>query len=266
MKHPEANWGIEIRKHIAIRVCYEWEIGGARCLFLAWRSTPPQGDITSMSHIHAGRELFLEEMRDLRVDVSRETRDQLETLVLTLGRWQKAINLIGKATLEDIWTRHILDSAQLSPLIPKKTQTLVDLGSGGGFPGLVVAAMRPSIDITLIEADARKGAFLGEAARRMGLKKQPKIVVSRIETAPPAKADVVTARALAPLGQLLAWAAPHRSDTAICLFHKGKGWQGELTEATKDWDIDAQPFSSVTDRDAVLLRVARFGPKSLRDR
>ena len=218
-----------------------------------------------MSHIHAGRELFLEEMRDLRVDVSRETRDRLEALVLTLGRWQKAINLIGKATLEDVWTRHILDSAQVVPLIPREG-SLLDLGSGGGFPGLVLAALRPELDVTLIESDARKGAFLGEAARRMDLKKPPKVVISRIESAAAVKADVITARALAPLGQLLTWAAPHRSDTAICLFHKGKGWQTELIEAKKDWDIEAQPFSSVTDRDAVLLRVARFSAKGLRDR
>jgi 16S rRNA (guanine527-N7)-methyltransferase len=219
-----------------------------------------------MSHIHAGRELFLEEMQELRVDVSRETRDQLEALVHTLGRWQKAINLVGKATLEDIWIRHILDSAQLLPLVPKGAQHLVDLGSGGGFPGLVMAALRPGLDVTLIESDARKGAFLGEAARRMGLKKQPKVVVSRIEAAPATKADVVTARALAPLGQLLAWAAPHRADTAICLFHKGKGWQAEMNEAMKDWDIEAQPFSSVTDRDSVLLRISQFSAKDLRDR
>jgi 16S rRNA (guanine527-N7)-methyltransferase len=219
-----------------------------------------------VSHIHAGRELFLEEMQELRVDVSRETRDQLEALVHTLGRWQKAINLVGKATLEDIWIRHILDSAQLLPLVPKGAQHLVDLGSGGGFPGLVMAALRPGLDVTLIESDARKGAFLGEAARRMGLKKQPKVVVSRIEAAPATKADVVTARALAPLGQLLAWAAPHRADTAICLFHKGKGWQAEMNEAMKDWDIEAQPFSSVTDRESVLLRISQFSAKDLRDR
>jgi 16S rRNA (guanine527-N7)-methyltransferase len=219
-----------------------------------------------MSHIHAGRELFLEEMQELRVDVSRETRDQLEALVHTLGRWQKAINLVGKATLEDIWVRHILDSAQLVPLIPRQTQHLVDLGSGGGFPGLVLAAMRPDMRVTLIESDARKGAFLGEAGRRMGLKIPPTVVISRIEAAPPAGADVVTARALAPLSQLLVWAAPHRADTAICLFHKGKGWQGEITEAKKDWDLEAQPFASVTDRDAVLLRVSQFSAKGLRGR
>jgi 16S rRNA (guanine527-N7)-methyltransferase len=219
-----------------------------------------------MSHIHAGRELFLEEMRELRVDVSRETRDQLEALVHTLGRWQKAINLVGRATLEDIWVRHILDSAQLAPLIPKQARRLADLGSGGGFPGLVLAALRPELEVVLIEADARKGAFLAEAGRRMALKNQPRIVISRIEAAPPAAADAITARALAPLSQLLAWAAPHRADTAICLFHKGKGWQAEVDEAKKDWDIEAQPFSSVTDRDSVLLRISQLSAKGLRHR
>jgi 16S rRNA (guanine527-N7)-methyltransferase len=210
--------------------------------------------------------MFLEEMQDLRVAVSRETRDQLEALVHTLGRWQKAINLVGKATLEDIWVRHVLDSAQLVPLIPKNAETLADLGSGGGFPGLVLAAMRPELQVTLVESDVRKGAFLAEAGRRMGLKKQPKVVISRIETAPPTKADVVTARALAPLSQLLGWAAQHRGDTAICLFHKGKGWQAEVATAKKDWDFEAQPFSSVTDRDSVLLRISQYSAQGLRDR
>jgi 16S rRNA (guanine527-N7)-methyltransferase len=209
---------------------------------------------------------FLRKMQELGVDVSRETQDQLETLVATLGRWQKAINLVGRATLDDIWTRHILDSAQIAGLIPKTAKTLADLGSGAGFPGLVVAALRPELDVTLIEVDARKAAFLGEAARRMALKKLPRIVIKRIEEAEPAAADVVTARALAPLGQLLAWADRHRMDTAICLFHKGKGWQGELTGAMKDWDIECQPLTSVTDRDAVILRIGSYSPADIRDR
>ncbi len=186
-------------------------------------------------------------------------------MVEVLLRWQKTINLVGRATLDDVWTRHILDSAQLAPLVPK-ARTLADLGSGAGFPGLVLAALRPKLDVTLIESDARKSAYLGEAARRMGLPKQPKIVISRIEVAPPAGADVVTARALAPLGQLLAWAAPHKSDPAICLFHKGKGWQAELTEAMKDWEIECTPQASVTDRDAVILRIGSYRAKDLRDR
>lgn len=188
--------------------------------------------------------------------VSRETRTRLEVLVETLGRWQKAINLVGRATLDEVWKRHVVDSAQIVPHIPGNAVTLADLGSGGGFPGLVIAAMRPDLQVTLIESDARKSAFLGEAGRRMGLDRQPRIVIQRIEKAPPAGVDVVTARALAPLGQLLEWSCRHRTDTAICLFHKGKGWQAEVDEAKKKWDFSPEPIASVTDRDAVILRIA----------
>jgi 16S rRNA (guanine527-N7)-methyltransferase len=214
----------------------------------------------------SGQNRFLKGMRELGVDVSRETNDQLEALVDTLVRWQKAINLVGRTTVEGVWNRHVLDSAQLVPMIPAEAKSLADLGSGGGFPGLILAALRPDLDMTLIEADARKAAFLGEAGRRMGLKKPPRVVISRIEQAAPARADVVTARALAPLGQLLVWADRHRTDTAICLFHKGKGWQVELTEATKDWDIACQPLSSITDRDAVILRIGSYTATGIRDR
>jgi len=205
-------------------------------------------------------------LRELDPTVSRETVARLEIMVETLLHWQKAINLVGRTTLDDVWTRHILDSAQLALLIPADARTLADLGSGAGFPGLVLAALRPELDVILIEADARKSAFLGEAARRMGLSKQPKIVIARVEAAPPANADLVTARALAPLGQILAWADRHRSNPAICLFHKGKGWQAELTETMKDWDIECTPLSSVTDRDAVILRIGAYRAKDLRDR
>ncbi|MBS0546389.1 MAG: 16S rRNA (guanine(527)-N(7))-methyltransferase RsmG [Proteobacteria bacterium] len=193
-------------------------------------------------------------------DVSRETEGRLEAYVEILLKWQKAINLIGPATVDDIWGRHILDSAQILPHIPAGARTLADLGTGAGFPGLVVAALRPDLDVMLVESDARKAAFLGEAGRRMSLAKQPKIVIGRIEAVPPAKADVVTARALAPLGQLLFWAARHRNDPAICLFHKGKDWQAELTDAQRGWDISPQHFRSATDRDAVLLRIDDYRP------
>ena len=152
-------------------------------------------------------------------DVSRETRQRLEILVETLERWQKAINLVGRNTLDGVWKRHIVDSAQAVPLIPAEAKTLADLGSGGGFPGLVIAAMRPDLDITMIESDARKAAFLGEASRKMGLAKPPKLVIKRIEVAPPANAEVVTARALAPLAQLLEWSDRHRMDTTLSLIH-----------------------------------------------
>jgi 16S rRNA (guanine527-N7)-methyltransferase len=194
-------------------------------------------------------------------DVSRETWGQLEAYVEILLKWQKAINLIGPTTVGEIWDRHILDSAQLLPHVPTDTKRLADLGTGAGFPGLVLAALRPELNVILIESDARKAAFLGEAGRRMSLAKQPKIVIGRIETVPPAQADVLTARALAPLGTLLGWAQRHRSDPAICLFHKGKDWEAELTDARRGWDIDLHPYPSVTDRDSVLLRIGDYRPR-----
>lgn len=209
-----------------------------------------------------GRARFLREMDRLGAPVSRETLARLDVLVENLMRWQKAINLVGRTTLQDVWERHILDSAQLKPLMPTQAKTVADLGSGGGFPGLVVAALCPEIAVTLIEADARKAAFLGDTARRMDLLKNPKLHVGRLETVAPVGADIVTARALAPLGQLLTWGARHGKNGAIYLFHKGKGWQGELTEATKAWDITYQPTTSVTDRDAVILRIGSSLPAS----
>jgi 16S rRNA (guanine527-N7)-methyltransferase len=213
-----------------------------------------------------GRLEFQGAMHRLGVDVSRETLARLEVMVETLTRWQKTINLVGRGTVGDIWSRHILDSAQVLPLVPPKAKRLADLGTGAGFPGLVLAALKPGLEVHLVESDARKAAYLGEAARRMGLQTPPKVVVGRIEVVPSAQADVVTARALAPLSQLLAWADRHRLDTAICLFHKGKGWQAELTEAMKNWEIPYERFPSVTDRDGVLLRIGSYRPADLRDR
>jgi 16S rRNA (guanine527-N7)-methyltransferase len=201
-------------------------------------------------------------LEELLPGVSRETWGQLENLVELLAKWQRAINLVGRATMDEVWTRHVLDSAQLAPLIPASAKRLVDLGSGAGFPGLVLGVLRPALGVTLIESDARKAAFLGEAARRMAMENPPKIVIGRIETVAPTAADIVTARALAPLPQLLVWADRHRSANAICLFHKGKGWQAELTEATKAWDIAWESHASATDRDAVILRIASYRARS----
>jgi 16S rRNA (guanine527-N7)-methyltransferase len=208
----------------------------------------------------------LEALRRFDPAVSRETLEALGRYVEILAKWQKAINLVGPTTLPDAWNRHIVDSAQLLPLLPPDARRLADLGTGAGFPGLVLAAMRPDLEVILVESDARKAAFLGEAARFMRLARMPKTVISRIETAPPAQADVVTARALAPLKQLLVWADRHRADPAICLFHKGKDWQSELTDARRGWEIEVEPTPSVTDRDSVLLRVSSYRPADLRDR
>ena len=208
---------------------------------------------------------FQAEARKIGLDVSRETLDRLRALEATLRRWQATINLVSRTTLANLWERHILDSAQAAAYLPASTHTLTDLGSGAGFPGLVLAALRPDVQVRLIETDARKAAFLVEAARHMGLATAG-VVVARIEAAAPTVADVVTARALAPLSQLLVWANRHRSDTAICLFHKGRGWRSELTEAMKDWDISFESLASITDRDAVILRIDRYATADLRHR
>ena len=216
--------------------------------------------------IAGGPDDFRQEAGRLGLSVSRETAGRLEVLAKALRRWQPAINLVGNASLGELWSRHILDSAQIVPHFPGSARSVVDLGTGGGFPGLVVTALRPDLAVTLIELDARKAAFLTEAIRLMGLGASARLVLGRIEAAPPAAADIVTARAVAPLARLLAWADRHRSNTAICLFHRGKGWRTELTEAMKDWDIACDPLSSVTDRDAVILRLGSWAASGLRHR
>jgi 16S rRNA (guanine527-N7)-methyltransferase len=142
------------------------------------------------------------------------------------------------------------------PLIPDTASTLIDLGSGAGFPGLVLAATRPGLAVRLIESDSRKCAFLREAARAMGT--SPAIINARIEDAPADPADIVTARALAPLPKLLSWAQKFVADPTICLFHKGKGLEGELTQAKSRWIMEVDRVPSVTAPGAAILRVARL--------
>ncbi len=189
------------------------------------------------------------------VPVSRETMARLDALAALLVRWTQRINLVSKSTLPDLWRRHILDSAQLVSHIPSDAHRLADLGSGGGFPGLVLAAMT-DLDIHLIESDGRKCAFLREAARTMG--KAVTIHNTRIESAPGIDADIVTARALAPLGQLLTYARPILRQDGKCLFLKGTTLQTELTDAKKIWHIDSTQHRSLSDPSSWILRVGAF--------
>ncbi|HEX2887476.1 16S rRNA (guanine(527)-N(7))-methyltransferase RsmG [Vineibacter terrae] len=183
----------------------------------------------------------------------------LDIHVGALLKWQRSINLVARSTLDEVWTRHVLDSLQLLPLIPAGARTLVDLGSGAGFPGLVVAIARPDLSVRLVESDNRKAVFLGEVARQAA----PTTVVvnKRIEAAAPDPADVVTARALAPLSQLLDWAHRFTTDPTICLFHKGKSIDDELTDAERRWMMTMDRVPSVTAPDAAILRVARLRPR-----
>ncbi len=167
---------------------------------------------------------------------------------------------MSKATLETAWDRHVVDSAQLLRLAPEEAKDWVDLGSGGGFPGLVVAALAaeksPRMRVTLVESDARKCAFLTTAAREMGVKVT--VENARIEALAPMRRDVVSARALAPLLRLLEFASSQAGEGTVCLFLKGAGAASELTEAARHWHIRHRTHPSVTDPNAVVLELQEF--------
>ncbi|MXU64711.1 16S rRNA (guanine(527)-N(7))-methyltransferase RsmG [Oceanomicrobium pacificus] len=194
-------------------------------------------------------------------NVSRETIDRLDTYAALLDKWSRKINLVAPSTLDALWTRHFEDSAQLFDLAPDRTGlNWVDLGSGGGFPGLIVAALAADAgrdwSFTLVESDTRKCVFLMTAAREMGL--DVAVKTERIESVPPLQADILSARALASLDQLLDFAERHRKPEGICLFPKGAQHERELTEAGARWHSSVTTIPSTTDPRAVILRIGEF--------
>jgi len=196
----------------------------------------------------------------LAAHVSRETLDRLELYAALLIKWQKTINLIAPSTVPLIWSRHMLDSAQLMDHAPKTAATWLDLGSGGGFPGLVCAAIaaetHPAMRVSLVEADLRKAAFLRETARQMGL--SVGVFSRRIEDLPPQRADVISARALSSLPALCGYAHRHLAEAGVALFQKGARHAEELELARQGWQMDVTIIPSVTDAEAVLLRIERL--------
>jgi 16S rRNA (guanine527-N7)-methyltransferase len=200
----------------------------------------------------AAPEAGLEALRRAVPDVSRETLARLAVYGELLAKWQKAINLVGPRTLGDAWTRHFLDSAQLLPLVPADARVLVDLGSGAGFPGLVLAILGVP-EVHLVESDTRKAAFLREVARATAA--PVTVHAERIERVAPIRADVVTARALAPLGDLLALSERFLGPSTTALFPKGQNVEQELTDARKAWRMRAETLPSLTDPDARILRL-----------
>jgi 16S rRNA (guanine527-N7)-methyltransferase len=206
---------------------------------------------------HLGAAQFQTELQGLGVNVSRETISALEAYAALLRKWQKAINLVSGATLDDLWRRHFLDSAQLLPLLPEGDGPLTDLGSGAGFPGLVLALLtgRPT---HLVESDQRKAAFLGEVARATGCAGRVQIHAVRVEALKPWISPVITARALADLTQLLDWASPFLSTASICIFPKGAKAEDELTAALRVWKMKAERVRSVTDPTGLILRLSHL--------
>lgn len=186
-------------------------------------------------------------------NVSRETREALEQFVALLLRWNRTINLIAAKDEPVIWGRHIVDSLQLAALIPAPfPERAIDLGSGAGFPGLVLA-VATRIPFDLIEVDQRKAAFLREAARVIGAPVRVHAVRAEAAALPPA--PLLTARALAPLRQLLRLAAPLLTHTGQCLFLKGEDAQAELTEAATEWQMVVDCIPSRTAVGGCILRI-----------
>jgi 16S rRNA (guanine527-N7)-methyltransferase len=189
-------------------------------------------------------------------DVSRETMDRLDIHVALLAKWNPRINLVSRETLAGVWHRHVADSAQLWRLRPSHAQIWLDLGSGAGFPGLVIAAFAselPETRVRLVESDARKSAFLATVVREANLPAE--VITARVEELDPQQADVVSARALAPLFTLLQMTTRHRRTDGIALFPKGRTVHKEIMEARGAWRFEPRVHPSLTDLAAGIVEV-----------
>ncbi len=185
--------------------------------------------------------------------VSRETQARLDVFHALFLRWNPVINLVSRRDEARLGERHIQDSLQLLPLIPQGTDRAIDLGSGGGFPGLILA-IASGLPFDLVEADGRKAAFLREAARETGARATVHAV--RIERAEILPAPLVTARALAPLAELLALGGHLIAPGGFALFPKGEKAEEELTNAQAGWQMVVERFASKTDPAGVILRIS----------
>ena len=190
------------------------------------------------------------------LNVSRETFARLELYLALLRKWSPRINLVAKSTLENAWQRHILDSAQLMPLLPESATHVVDLGSGAGFPGLVLAIMAQErvtpFQVSLVESDRRKAQFLREVIRETGA--GASVLAQRVETLD-FNADIVTARGFTALERLLSMAHPLIGNNGIALLHKGARYESELTDALKSWHMDVTTYPSRIEPASAILRI-----------
>lgn len=189
-------------------------------------------------------------------NVSRETLSTLDAYVALLLKWNPKINLVGKTTEYEIWGRHVEDALQLLPLLPNQAKTLVDLGSGGGLPGLILAIARPDLAVTLVEIDQRKSAFLKEAVRILGLSNVT--VEARDLQTITQRFDIVTSRALASLVQLCDYAKPLLAEGGICLFPKGEKAAAELAEAGDKWRLKYTLKTSTTSDKASIITITEL--------
>lgn len=189
------------------------------------------------------------------MNVSRETSEMLARYAGLVRQWSPKINLVAASQLDQLEDRHIADCLQLTKLISPGATTITDLGSGGGFPGVILAidasADHPGRTVTLIESDQRKGVFLRTVIRELNL--PAKVISARIDAADVAPADVVTARALAPLPQLLTYSARLLRKDGVAIFPKGETVTTELEDARSQWSFACQEVASETRTNARIL-------------
>ena len=189
--------------------------------------------------------------------VSRETMARLQIYEALLRKWNPAINLVARSTLDDVWGRHFVDSAQIYNLAGKGWSSWADLGSGGGFPGLVIAniAAESQLEakVILVESDQRKATFLRTVARETGVKLE--VIADRAESLAPLAVDILSARALAPLDRLMSFAKRHLSPTGVALFPKGVNHGAELRQALETWRFSYDAAVSETDPAAVIYAI-----------
>ncbi len=189
-------------------------------------------------------------------NVSRETLDRLAAYESLIKQWNPKINLISKSTEVDIWNRHFADSLQFVSHIAPDTRKILDIGSGGGFPGLVIAISRRDLQVHLVESDQRKAAFLRTVSRNLEL--GCKVLCSRIENLEPQQADLITARALAPLPKLLGFVDRHLAPNGYALLAKGRDFEQEVEDARQAWTFDCEVLQSQTHQASRILRVSEI--------
>lgn len=199
-------------------------------------------------------------MVDSAIDVSRETEERLRHFLALLRKWSTKINLVAKSTIDDAWDRHVLDSLQILNFAPEEPKVWLDIGTGAGFPGLVLAIATVnrarSPKFILMESDQRKCAFLRTVIRELEVKAEVK--QARIEESDPITSDVISARALASLPALLAFAKRHSHENTVALFPKGRSWREEIEQAALHWRFKHTVHPSKTDPEAVILRIEDF--------
>jgi len=198
------------------------------------------------------------------LNVSRETFSRLEAYKDTLLLWNSKINLISPKSAEDVWSRHFLDSAQIFKNLTPADTHILDMGSGGGLPGLVLAIMSkdtyPNLKITLVEVDKRKAVFLKEIVRTQGLNSS--VLSERVEAIPVLGADIITARALAPLNVLLGYAFRHIKKEGRCVFLKGINYNKEIEEALDYWNFNIRVDDSITNPGSAILKITDLEQKN----